>query len=343
MVKAPPAPVTPDMLDHQLAMGWFRFGGTMRTTRFTVWEERHLRTTLWTRTDLHGFQWSRSNRKLLGRVRSRYDVSVGPMQLDAEHEALYARYVAHVGGERPPTLVDFLGGDELLRCYQTREIAIRDNGRLVAFSYFDLGHVSVMSLLGAFDPARSRDSLGYATMALEVDHARERGMRWHYSGYVLPGEARMDYKLRVGGMEFLDPDLRSWRPMGELDPAALPDQRMRSALDRVGRRLGVSGVRCRRMLNPLFELADSPVIEDRMVDQPMMLMVHTVRAPFPIVTWHDVDQAFDVWDGFPAVIRHRRTADGPERTTATALIQADLGRYTVPSQVVDAVRRALRL
>lgn len=342
MVKATTPPVTPDMLDHQLSIGWFRFGGTMRTTRFTVWEERHLRTTLWTRTDLRGFQWSKSNRRLLQRVRTRFTVRTGPLVLDAEREALYARYILHAGGERPPTLVDFLGGDDVRGCYDTQEIAIYAGDRLVAFSLFDLGHVSLMSLLGAFDPEFARESLGYATMVLEVELARAARMRWHYSGYVLPGEPRMDYKLRIGGMQFLDPDTFGWRPWDELDVAVLPDQRMRIALDRVGRRLSTVGVRCRRMLNPLFELADSPVIDERMIDQPMMLMVHTVRAPFPIVTWNDLDLQFDVWDGVPAVIRHRRTADGPERTTATALIQADVGRFRLASDAVEAVRRQLR-
>jgi arginyl-tRNA--protein-N-Asp/Glu arginylyltransferase len=330
------------VLDAQLADGWFRFGGTMRTTSFTVWEERHLRTTLWTRTSMNGFLWSKSNRRLLGRVRSRFTVEEGPMRLDAEHELLYARYIAHVGGERPPSLTEFLGGDELVGCYATREISIRDGGRLVAFSLFDLGRASVMSLLGVFDPDLQRESLGYATMALEVDLARERALGWHYSGYVLPGEPRMDYKLRVGGMEFLDPDTHLWRPITELDVEQLPDQRMRVALDRVGRRLGTSGVRCRRMLNPLFELADSPVIVERMVDQPMMLMVHTLRAPFPIVTWNDPERRFEVWDGQPAVIRHRRTAEGPERTTATALIQREIGRYRLAAEAAEAVRAALR-
>lgn len=342
MVHAPPRSEFSEQLDRQLAEGWFRFGGTMRTTRYTVWEERHLRTTLWTRTALDGFTWSRSNRRLLQRIRRLYTVREGPMRLDAEHELLYARYIAHAGGERPPTLTEFLGGEELLAGFATREIAIYDHEKLIAFSLFDRGRSSLMSLLGAFDPDYRADSPGYATMVLEVDFAREQGLSHHYSGYVLPGEPRMDYKLRVGGMEFLDPDHLVWRPYASLDPRALPDQRMRAALDHVGRRLGAEGVRCRRMLNPLFELADSPAIDERMVDQPMMLMVHTPRAPLPIVTWDDVERRYDAWDGLPAVIRHRRTFDGPERTTATALIQSEIGSYGSAEETARAVALTLR-
>ena len=74
MVHSAPRTITPEALDDYLARGWFRFGGTMRTTRFTVWEERDLRTTLWTRTRLDDFQWSRSNRRLLSRTRRAFRV-----------------------------------------------------------------------------------------------------------------------------------------------------------------------------------------------------------------------------------------------------------------------------
>jgi len=341
MVHSNPESITRDDLDVHLEKGWFRFGGTMRTTRFTVWEERHLRSTIWTRTDIDGLKWSRSNRRLLRRVRDRFDIRVQPVQLDLEHEELYRDYCSHVGGERPANLVDFLGGEPAMLSYATQEVSIRHEGRLVGFSLFDAGHTSVMSLLGAFHPDYSRQSLGMASMLLEVEHARQHNMRWHYSGYILPGEPRMDYKLRVGAMHFLHPDSSSWQPIDVLEHTVLPDQRMRNALERVGRALGRSGVRCRRMLNPLFELAESPVISERMVSEPMLIMVNSDKAPFPIITWNDIDYIYELWKGLPAVIRHRRSWDGPEKSTGTALIQEEVGRYRTAAEVTDAVIKAL--
>ncbi|MEZ4322287.1 MAG: hypothetical protein R3F61_32740 [Myxococcota bacterium] len=341
MVRQTAESITRSDLDAYLERGWFRFGGTMRTTRFTVWEERNLRSTIWTRTDIPALRWSRSNRRLLSRVRRDFEIHTHPIDLDDEHEALYRAYCAHVGGERPANLVDFLGGEEAMECYETQEIAIRHEGRLVAFSLFDQGHRSVMSLLGAFAPAYASDSLGMATMLLEVEHGREHGLDWHYSGYVLPGEPRMDYKLRVGAMQFLHPDSDVWHPIDVLAHTVLPDQRTRNALDRVGRGLGRSGIRCRRMLNPLFELAESPVISERMVAEPMLVMVNSDRAPFPIITWNDIDRVYELWTGLPAVIRHRRSFEGPERSTGTALIQGEVGRYHTALDVAEAVRDLL--
>lgn len=337
MVHTSTRKLAPEVLDDYLERGWFRFGGTMRTTRFTVWEERDLRTTLWTRTVLDGFRWSKSNRRILNKIRRTFRVVERPARLDDVHEALYHRYIEHVGGERPPTLVDFLGGLDLHAGYATREIAILDGEQLVAFSYFDAGKQGMMSLLGVFDPAYASYSLGYGTMALEVDFARERGFAHHYSGYVLPGEPRMDYKTRIGGMEFLHPDSLRWLPWSQLDPDELPDRRATRSLDRVALGLARFGIPSRRALNPLFEIADSPVITERMVDQPVFLLVGRSGTPIPLVTWDDVEKLYDLWLGSPAVIRHKRTEEGPEKSTPTALIQQENGRFSLASDVVSAI------
>jgi arginine-tRNA-protein transferase len=342
MVHSARKSISPAALDDYLARGWFRFGGTMRTTRFTVWEERDLRTTLWTRTRVDGLRWSKSNRRVLNRVRKRYRVVERRAVVDDTHDALYTHYIHHVGGERPSTLEDFLGGFDLHASFQTREIALYDGRDLVGFSYFDLGTDSVMSLLGVFHPAYARDSLGYASMLLEVELARATGRSFHYSGYVLPGEPRMDYKTRVGGMEFLDPDTEVWRPWVELDVSTLPDRRTLAALDRVGRSLGRYGIPARRVLNPLFEIADSPAIAERMVDQPVLLMVGRGVAPMPLVTWDDIAQRFDVWTGTPAIIRHKRSEDGPEKSTRTALIRDQHGRFGLATDAVETVLELVR-
>lgn len=343
MVRISPRAIGPDAIDDYLERGWFRFGGTMRTTRYTVWEERDLRTTLWTRTDLRdGFRWSKSNRRLLNKVRRNLRVVEQEARLDEAHEDLYQRYIRHVGGERPANLLDFLGGEEQHACFATREMAIYDGDQLVAFSYFDPGRTGLMSLLGVYEPERSRDSLGYATMALEVDLALERGMDFHYSGYVLPGEPRMDYKTRVGGMQYLCPDDLSWKDWDTLDVDRLPDRRALASLDDVGRSLVRYGIPARRALNPLFEIADSPAISERMVDEPVFLMVGRGAQPVPLVTWDDVTRRYDLFMGQPAVIRHRRSEEGPEKTTGTALITQEHGRFSLASDVVQAVLGLLR-
>lgn len=336
MVHASQLELTPDKIDDYLARGWFRFGGTMRTTRLTVWEERDLRTTLWIRSNLNGFRFSKGNRRVLNRIRKRFSIRRHAFQLDAAHEALYAAYIIEVGGDRPASLTDFLGGDARAD-YPTREISMWDGDELVAFSLYDEGRDSLMSLLGVFAPLHRNLSLGYASLLLEVELCLETQRSFHYSGYVLPGEPRMDYKLRVGAIEYLDPYEQIWHPWSRFDPIQLPDRRIRERLDQVGRLAARRGLRCRRLLNPLFELAHSTNLDEHMVDQPLLLMVGEPLPPLHLVTWNDEERMFEVMTGVPAVVRHRRSLDGPEHTTATAIVQSSVGSATTPTEVVELI------
>lgn len=336
MVQRPTSTLAPERIDSYLAQGWFRFGGTMRTTRFSVWEERDLRTTLWIRSNLQGYQFSRSNRRLLARVHRRFTVRQHPVCYDAQHEALYAAYIVQVGGDRPATLVDFLGGHEAIPNYDTQEISIWDGSELIAFCYFDVGVDSLMSLLGVFAPLRSRESLGSATLLLEIELALQRGMKFHYSGYVLPGERRMDYKLRAGAIEFLDPDTLIWHPWSAFDPEQLADRRMRRKLDEAGTALGAHGFRCRRLLNPLFELARSATMDEVMVDQPLLLLVGE-GSLLHLVTWNDPKRRYVLEQGVPGYVRHRRGPDGPEHTTPTAIVRNGVGECATTDELIRLI------
>jgi arginine-tRNA-protein transferase len=238
-----PDSVGPADLDRYLRRGWYRIGQAMVTCRFISSEVGMARGVVWTRTKLEGYRPSRSNRKLMRRNARRYRVEERPLSIDEEHEELYRRYLEVAPGERASTLAGaLLAGDEEDR-FATRELAVRDEeGKLVGFSVFDVGHESLQSLMGVYDPERGRDSLGYWSLLLEVEHAIERGLRYHYAGYVVTTDGSMDYKLRVGHVEFLHPVERVWRPWDQLAGVELPADRLERALGEVHGALIESGV-----------------------------------------------------------------------------------------------------
>ena len=238
-----PESVGPADLDRYLRRGWYRIGQAMVTCRFISSEVGTARGVVWTRTKLNGYEPSRSNRKLMRRNAKRYRVVEGPLRLDDEHEDLYRRYLEIAPGERASTLAGaLLGGDEHDR-FATRELALRDeDGTLVGFSAFDVGHESLQSLMGVYDPTRARDSLGYWSLLLEVDYAIGRGLQYHYAGYVVTTDRSMDYKLRVGHVEFLHPEKHVWRPWDRLAEVELPADRLDRALREVQQALVESGV-----------------------------------------------------------------------------------------------------
>jgi arginyl-tRNA--protein-N-Asp/Glu arginylyltransferase len=207
------------LLDQLLAAGWYRIAQVMMTCEF-VSLDHGVEGVLWTRVPLTSWHPSRSARRVLRGVEERLHVTIGPCQHDAEHEAVYRRYIKHVGGDRSPTLDSFRFGHRMgVDLFDTWEITLRDaDGALAGFSWFDRGLESVQSLLGAYDPAFASHSIGLYTLLREVAWAKEHGYQYFYAGYVLGQGATMDYKLRSGHIEWLDRRVNQWLPWPDDTP-----------------------------------------------------------------------------------------------------------------------------
>ncbi|MCS6899603.1 MAG: GNAT family N-acetyltransferase [Myxococcales bacterium] len=290
-VLSPPH-LSPRDLDDYLRRGWFRVGQTLITCRALI-AQQTLLSTVWTRTDLHQFRFKRSLRRVMHRVEARFDVALGPACIDDEHEALYQRYLGTVRGSRARSLNQFLlDGEPDRGLFQTWEVSVREEGKLVAFSLFDLGDESLQSLLGVYEPRLARYGLGFYTMLKEVQFGVESGRRYFYAGYVLPGEPMMDYKLRTGHIWFLDDRANRWRPWSEYSPLLYvpPVERLRAALDEVLRRLTLLRIPARPLLYPMFELPAHTPSLSMCLDQPYVLECLPERHPVAalLVTW-DID------------------------------------------------------
>lgn len=340
----------PEELDSYLARGWFRIGQAMMTCRVVLFDGA-LRPSIWTRVPLEGgFRPGKSARRLLSGIEQRFRVEVGDLVLDDEHEALYQRYRAHARGERSPTLVDFLYGDSDRDVFPTREISLWDGDTLVAFSWFDQGLTSLQSLIGVYDPRYRRDSLGLATMLLEARQAADQGLLFHYPGYVLPGDPAMDYKLRLGRVEILDPWQRRWRPLADLPQVPLPTDRLQQALERARTALASSGVAAELRRYPWFEAPAWQPDLTACVGEPLLLECNPDRpgATFLAVS-HDLDRDQFVLQRClraRAVTRGRSEVDTPielwlvaERLSSHATLD-DLAREVVRRSADRAGLRA---
>ena len=225
-----PEVLSPEELDAFLAQGWFRMRQAMFTCRF-VMSDGHLRTAVWLRFPLEDYRFRKSLRRVLRRNDDRFDVALVPARIDAEKEALYAQYRADFAGELAPDLSSVLFDDGSLDIYPTRCFEVRDQGRLVACSFFDSGIDSLASIIGIYDPEYRSYGLGFYTMLLEMRAGIEAGQSWYYPGYVAPGCASFDYKLRLGAAEYFDPELVQWCPHDELVVQDLPAVHITRALE----------------------------------------------------------------------------------------------------------------
>ena len=247
-----PEEIFPEELDHYLAKGWFRMGQMIFTCRFLSFKNS-LYTALWIRTQLNGFKFSKSQRKLIAHNRRKFTVISRKAIFDKEKETLYKIHKKRFEGYVSKSLKASLFGESTLNIYDTYEIAIYDGDRLAAVSFFDRGEETLASIMGMYDPAYSKFSLGYYTMLEEMDYGIKHDYQTYYPGYVVPGYEKFDYKLRVGGVEYFDEDSQTWPSYDDIDFDQLLSSQLYSQLKKISKLLSEKGIEHKQWLYPLFD------------------------------------------------------------------------------------------
>lgn len=266
-----PEILPPEALDALLASGWYRMRQSVFTCRYLL-GRRGLHTAVWTRLRLRGYDFKPSLRRRMRRIHRDFDVTLSDEGPTEEHELLYRTYVEHVGGDRAGTLHEVLFDDDEPRAlFQTRQVQVRREGKLVAYSFFDQGRDSLQSVVGVYDPAIARYGMGIGTLLEEIRFGVDQGYRYHYAGYVVPGVTAFDYKRDVGELEYYDSVGHSWRALSGLDPQDLPAARLRAGLDDVARRLDGLGVPTRLRCYPPYRVVFMNDLQDRCLATPIFL------------------------------------------------------------------------
>jgi leucyl-tRNA---protein transferase len=261
--------LTPERLDSLLARGWFRMRESVFTTHYYL-REGKLLSTVWLRSNLQKYQFSKSQRKMIRRLDQLYDVRISKLQLTEEHELLYQEYLDIAQGERADTIEGILGDVEGL-IFQSMQIEIRHNGRLIGFSVFDCGANSIESIVGVYHPEFAEQSIGIYTMFLEVRYAIENDFSYYYIGYFTPYFPAFDYKLRLGGLQFFNPDNEEWSTLEDLDVNNLWSQLHLKKLNQVKLFLEEKGLQANILINVHYDTIILNELGDLYLEEPLFL------------------------------------------------------------------------
>lgn len=211
-------------LDAFLANGWYRMRQILFTQSHYHGHPSELdRPVWWLRFPVDGIVDRDSHKRMRRRNRHLRVETLDPFVNRRVYETLYDRYFESIDFDGYPSV------EEALFEYPRREglfhtcgIGLYDGKRLVAMGVFDLGRDSCASILHFYDPDYARLSLGRHLMLLTTDLLRERGYRWYYPGYVVPGLPKFDYKLFLGreAAEYYHPETGAWKSFEDriLDP-----------------------------------------------------------------------------------------------------------------------------
>lgn len=244
--------MTPQTLDEYLAQGWYRMGQSIFTCHF-LWFSDQLYSAIWLRLDFEEFQYNKRQRKLFNRNDKLFRYEFGSLEINTEKNKLYQRYRQSFKGRIAITLRDSLQDGTDFNLYKTHEVRIYHEDKLVAFSFFDLGENSIASISGVYDPDYHSYSLGFYTMLLEMKYGMDKGFRYYYPGYIVPGYPRFDYKQKIGTIEYYDPITKEWQHYNKKMPPPTPLSTIHQRIDEIKEILQSSDITLQKCIYPLFE------------------------------------------------------------------------------------------
>ena len=242
-------------LDRYLAGGWFRNCRMLFRTKLLCLD-KDFYSVVNIRLKLKGYKPSKSLRKILKQNDKRFEIIIRPAFIDSEKEQLYQTHKTRFKGFLYGSLEDFFYGEFYWdrEIFDTYEVCVYDDIKLVALSYFDKGNESTASLLGVFHPDYNKYSLGTYTMLKEVEYVLEEGIKYYYPGYILNKNTAFDYKLRLGKMQYYDWN-GYWYSMDNLPNETFLADVLRAKLEQVEHIIQTKKIPYQRLLYPPFPIA----------------------------------------------------------------------------------------
>jgi leucyl-tRNA---protein transferase len=221
-----------EQLDEYLEKGWFRMGQTIFTTNFLKFSGL-LYSVIWLRIDLLTFKPTKTQQKLQ-KLNTKFKVEIKPsIAVTPEHLILFNKYKNHVPFDASPSLTHLLYDDKFSNVFDTYEVNIYDNRKLIACGIFDLGNDASTGITCFYDPDYQKYSLGKYLMFLKMDFSKKQGMSYFYPGYFAPNYPIFDYKLDLAKpyLEFLDLSTNLWEPFEEYIYEEIPLVEMTQKLE----------------------------------------------------------------------------------------------------------------
>lgn len=196
--------------DELLANGYFRNGLNLYSS-LGRYVSGSWRPNLMLRIPLESFVWKKRSRKIMRRNDRHFEVKVELLRPRDEVEDLWYLFKKKIHKwESIGRVTDYLLRGLPADNFNTHELSVYHEGKLVAFSIFDMGANSIASLEAAYHPDFRQHSLGYYTMLKELEFAMEKKLSFYYPGFYPKGLSMFEYKLRPGGVEFFRLKENKW-------------------------------------------------------------------------------------------------------------------------------------
>lgn len=195
-----------------LSLGYFRMQQQIFTCRYVHFDQVRY-PVHWLRLDLSKTKLGPKQQRLF-RINSHFTVTVKPLVITRELEALYTLYWNSLDFDAPYSVESCLMGGSLGTVFDTYVIELRDQNMLIAAGIFDNGNHTIAGIMNFYHPAYHRQSLGKYLMLLKMQYAQQQHKAHYYPGYLVGHYPKFDYKLFAcqSATELYDALTSRWLP-----------------------------------------------------------------------------------------------------------------------------------
>lgn len=199
-------------LDLYLSKGYFRMQQEVFTCYAVLFEDT-VCPVHWLRIVLADVCFGKEQLRLL-RINETFTVTIKPLVITEEIEALYATYKGGINFDAPQSVESCLLDGAGYNVFDTYVIDIRDDNKLIAVGIFDNGEQSIAGIMNFYHPAYHKHSLGKYLMLLKINHAQRQQKTYYYPGYLASKYTKFNYKLFAckAATEVFDAYRDQWYP-----------------------------------------------------------------------------------------------------------------------------------
>ncbi len=199
-------------LDAYLKNGWFRMGQSLFTCNVLNFK-RQFYSAVWLRIPLNNYEKD-STFKKLRKINSAFEVKIRPAIIDPAKEDLYTKYKTGISFDTASSLIDLLlDPTSEHSIFDTYEVCVYDQAKLIATGFFDLGENSAAGIVSFYDPDYKKYSLGKYLIYNKIEFCKTLHLDYFYPGYFAPSYPMFDYKLDIGksALEFFNIKTNRWQ------------------------------------------------------------------------------------------------------------------------------------
>jgi leucyl-tRNA---protein transferase len=283
------------ILDKYLQLGFFRSGYKIFTTTF-LQVGNDIYNTHWLRLSLPNFHMSEKQKNLFQRNK-KFKTVVRKLELNDEKELLFSKYRASMKFITSPSLFFLLHDFNLKDTYNSWEVCIYDEEKLIGFGVLDLGKESCAGITSIYDPDYAKYSIGKYVILSKIIEAKRNGFHWFYPGYFTTNYAPFDYKLDLDkkNTEYLDYVKSEWSSMDQFEMQAEPLQIIRKKLDFIASRLRQSKNKYEILRYKFFDCnLYIDFKENKPLTEPYFLMLYSDGYNFEILYFNVFESMYEI-------------------------------------------------